>query len=532
MIFYSRKLVYKILALLFTVFALLILGYLLYPKEKNATKTASQNNHKSELQAKHISVFSESLPDELSFKSRVLGEDELNLSFKKSGKVLAVFKKDGDYVRQGETIASLENRIEKKRLEQAKAAVRLAEINLEKALKGASDKDLKLAQKSLDQAKIQYKASKHALEDSAENLKNASEQAMRIADEYFIFENTESPELRVKDIFAKDRIILENKRLELKNYFKKFSKFIDELKSTNDKEKAKQISNKAIGLADKIEDFLKYFKDATEDASVAHPNSFELERLKAELIHAKSIFLPAKQALRRAKDNFDLAYSSLELAKTKYENLKSPARQEDIESLKEQLKNAKANLDIAKQDYENTLLIAPISGILSNFDLSAGDNARAFTPYGKLSSHIKKLELFIPEKVASNIAQIFVNDHPAHDYEISSYTNNFSEKKLAIRLNKNYELGSLLNVKIKTKNSFKKLDNVFTLPIYSIYMENGEKFILFSDLKNIQKVKVELLSLSLQNAKLKIKKPKNMDYIIINPHDYIKGAAQSIKIKE
>lgn len=84
---------------------------------------------------------------------QVTSVTDLNLSFKKSGVVRTVSVDVGSKVRQGKVLASLSSGSESADLSRARANVALAEAKLKKILEGATSEEVTLARVSLENAK-------------------------------------------------------------------------------------------------------------------------------------------------------------------------------------------------------------------------------------------------------------------------------------------------------------------------------------------------------------------------------------------
>jgi HlyD family secretion protein len=95
---------------------------------------------------------------------------EVRVSSKASGEIIELPVEEGELVKQGETLASIDHTLIDLQLGQAKAGVDLAEAQLQLLVKGARTEDIIQAQEQLNQA--------------SENLKRAEEDYKRIKELY------------------------------------------------------------------------------------------------------------------------------------------------------------------------------------------------------------------------------------------------------------------------------------------------------------------------------------------------------------
>ena len=83
---------------------------------------------------------------------QVVSETDLNLSFKTSGIVQSVRVKEGDKVKAGQVLASLDQKDQLANLTSARGALASAQANYNKVLSGASSEEVTVSQVTLDNA--------------------------------------------------------------------------------------------------------------------------------------------------------------------------------------------------------------------------------------------------------------------------------------------------------------------------------------------------------------------------------------------
>jgi len=134
-VFASKKSVY-----VSAIIIVVVLAILFFRNSEDVTVTKVESNSGNLIQT-------------VKATGQVTSVTDLNLSFKKSGIVRTVSAVVGSKVRQGQVLASLSSGSEAADLSRARANVALAEAKLKKILEGATSEEVTLARVSLENAK-------------------------------------------------------------------------------------------------------------------------------------------------------------------------------------------------------------------------------------------------------------------------------------------------------------------------------------------------------------------------------------------
>jgi len=111
--------------------------------------------------------------------------------------------------------------------------------------------------------------------------------------------------------------------------------------------------------------------------------------------------LNGDQQIAAAQARADSASKSWDLAKTQLEKIKAPARQEDLTL-------ARADLDSAKTQIENSVIRAPIDGYVTKSNYEVGEDVSPTSPViSMLSQNNLEIEILISE---ADIAKLQIND--------------------------------------------------------------------------------------------------------------------------
>lgn len=142
-----------------------------------------------------------------------------------------------------------------------------------------------------------------------------------------------------------------------------------------------------------------------------------LEQAKVNLNNTKiaarnalsSARLSGDQQIASAQARLDSARNSLAVAQAQYDNTVAPARSQDVAVAEAQVKQAQASLDGINQQINDSLLIAPVAGIINQVNYEVGEQ---FGLSGKpmvslLVDNSFNIEVDISE---SNISKVKVGD--------------------------------------------------------------------------------------------------------------------------
>ncbi|MDD5071220.1 MAG: HlyD family efflux transporter periplasmic adaptor subunit [Patescibacteria group bacterium] len=130
-----------------------------------------------------------------------------------------------------------------------------------------------------------------------------------------------------------------------------------------------------------------------EDAILAYQTGVaeaedNLAKAKTDLANAiksakntlASVRLAGEQKVAAAQSKADTSQEAWLVAKAQLENIKSPARTQDISLYQAQVKQAEAVLALAKKQIEDSLIKAPIDGTVVKIDYKVGEQAAAAKP--------------------------------------------------------------------------------------------------------------------------------------------------------
>jgi multidrug resistance efflux pump len=190
---------------------------------------------------------------------------------------------------------------------------------------------------------------------------------------------------------------------------------------------------------------IKQAQASFEQAQVNFENAKrEYERMK-DLYKDKAI---TEQKLDNIEAKYKSAKAGLEVVRQKLDLIKAGARKEDEEVAISKVKQAKAALDLSREHLKNTVVKAPISGVITDIFLSTGEMISPHTPLGNLIQMEEVLlEAYISTKELREIKEgqsvkARVDSYPEEEFkgQISRIGDKINKKsrsvKLEIRINK------------------------------------------------------------------------------------------------
>lgn len=305
--------------------------------------------------------------------------DMINATPKAAGKVLSVNVKEGDVVHKGEVLFTLESDGMQLQLNQAQAALSLAEDQLAKLVGGARAQDIEGAQSLCDQSEAGYDAAAASRNAVASSLSDAQSQYNSLLD-------------------------------QLKPY--------KTINGSYDMSGAVKILDAQVG------------KTLTDAQYTAKLNAIEglftskaqmeaqIKQLKGQLGTLNSQVMGAKAALDGAKSKLSL--------------VKAGASDKDVSIAQDQLKSAQAAYDLAKLNLGNAQVTAPIDGTVIQVNVHVGDLASpgtstiSLTDMSKLEITANMLETDIEKVKAGQDVKITIDAFPK-----DKFTGKVSEVGLA-----------------------------------------------------------------------------------------------------
>lgn len=121
--------------------------------------------------------------------------------------------------------------------------------------------------------------------------------------------------------------------------------------------------------------------------------------------------ISGEQQITSAESKADAANKAWQVAKSESEKIKAPARIEDVALAQAQIKQQQAALDLIKNQINNSVIKAPISGTITKVEYEAGEQTQTAKPaVYMVGENNYEIEVDVSE---ADIAKIKINDPAA-----------------------------------------------------------------------------------------------------------------------
>lgn len=468
--------------------------------------------------------------EEVSETGKVKKGDPINLSFKTPGKIEKIFVKKGDKVKKGDILAKLDDSELKIQLKEAKANLEKSEAALKKLLNGASSEEIEVMKRIIENAKTFLSSQEMVLKDiesaGKETLDSSLKEGSLLLEEVYLKVKGENIPNFIDSFLEKYFTLNTKERSQVIEKKEEIEKKLDEIencywKIKEGKENVEEGLSQFKEKLEKISQILNEIREICEkdeykvSISFEERNSIDLKRgiliefiSKITLMENKILSIKNKNALDidSQKGRVETAKGELKKAEEELKRILAPAREEDIEGLKAQIKATEAKIEILEKQIEETILKSETEGEVINVKKKEGEILQALPSETVIS--------ILPEVPFQIVADIYEGDigkiKLGDEVEISFVAipnEKFKGKVVSIdpaeKIKENvvyYEItidfekipeklkpGMTADLKIKT--NFKK--DVLVLPEEAIIKKEGETFVkVFKD-KKIEERKIE-----------------------------------------
>jgi multidrug efflux pump subunit AcrA (membrane-fusion protein) len=343
---------------------------------------------------------------------QVVAVNQLDLKPVSSGIVKSIPVKEGDEVKAGQTIATLDEGAASVSLAQANANVEVARASYQKLLAGATSTDVQASQVSVDAAQV-------TLDNAQKNLADVTaQQSVLVSNAYRSFLNSGLANAGVSSVgFSADPSTSNvssalpaisgtytgdqqgEYRIKLFNSGQMY--FIvsgletgEGLVNTNS-----PIPLGTKGLYIQFPAGQLYSGDSW---TIAIPNTRASNYL-GNLSAYQTAQQNQTQALHNAQASVDNAKASLQQAQANLSLKQEPARAEDLASAKAQIDIANAQLASAELAYHNNIVTAPFGGRIAQVLLHVGDQAGPSTAVATLITDQLLMQMPLNEVDAAKV---------------------------------------------------------------------------------------------------------------------------------
>ena len=379
---------------------------------------------------------------EVSETGAVKISEEVNLSFRNSGRIEKIYVKVGDKVELGQELAKLDTSQLYIELTEAQAILEVAEADYNKLLAGSSAEEVKVAETEVLNAEIVLDNAKQSLEDikadAEEDLNQAYENALDVLDDaYLKLYNAYNvvDDIRRTYFSSRDQtsLIVKENSDKIKNALNSVKVYIDEAKADALHE---DIDIAIFETKDALSDTkqaLEAVRDAAETITyrdtVSSSDKTSLDNQKTYINTVYTDLVAAQQNISLTKitneTNTNTAEASVSTAGAKLQKAqdeldlkKAGPTQENIDLYSAKIKQAQAKVSLLYNKINEAVLKSPIQGQITEINKREGetvqttDSVISFLPEGPFQVEVDIYEEDIVDVKVDNFVRISLPAFP------------------------------------------------------------------------------------------------------------------------
>ncbi len=427
---------------------------------------------------------------------QVVSSIDLSLSFQSSGVVRRINVKEGDNVYAGQVLAVLDQGNVSGSLESAKGALAQAKANYEKVKAAASAQDIAVSQASVDSATVTLENAKQDLINEITNAYNNANTAI-LSYTNILYSNPQSnyPQFSIAGTVQTNAQAVSNAnndRVVINGLLASWQVSVYSLTEANMEQVATESLNNLLKVGSYLNNIINILTSYTQVATGGSQTS--LTTYQTGVATAKSTVDTSYTAILNDLQAIKTASYALASAKASLALKQSPARPEDISIAEAQVQSAQGQYDLALSALNNTVIVAPESGTITQVDIKLGEQATAMKEVIKL---LNVGQLHTEAQVSeADIASVFVGQTIDNTFDALGPDKHFESKVLTVNPAAtlvsgvvNYKItGSLENIPEVRPGMTSNMTilvaekkDVLVAPSSSIINQDGKKFVRIID---------------------------------------------------
>lgn len=472
-------------------------------------------------------VQKQNLVQTVSETGTIKSANEIELNFQNAGKINKINVSVGSRVSSTKILAELNYKDLLIRQKDALASLQIAKANLNKLTTGATSYEIATKEASVEKARIDYESTKEELkEGSAQAESNAlisaesnlSKAQVAVDNINTILNNQESKDL----LGAQSSLSLNTTKAlfqSAENSITDAKTFINTAKSSKNRSDIKIALNKVLGSLNLTFDMLSScYQTLQYSITSSSFTQTELDAFKSTVSSQQTTMSTSISSIQSSIDNLnntelnntegtsftgDISsaqarinsyYQAWKIAQAQLDELKAPARSQDLTLYEAQVRQAEASFESIQNQIENSIIRAPIDGVITRIDYKVGEQSSVAKPVIYMLSENKlEIEVDISEsditKVQKGDTVEITLDALSPDQKLSGTVYDIDPAETIISdviyyktkiafdspdIGTEIKPGMTANVIIKTAEK----ENVLTIPSRAIIEKNGDgKFV-------------------------------------------------------
>lgn len=427
---------------------------------------------------------------------QVVSAVDLSLSFQTSGVVRRINVKEGDNVRAGQVLAVLDQGNVSANLESARGALAQAKANYEKVKAAATLQDIAVSQSAVDSATVTLENAKQDLMNEIYTaFNNANSSVLTYTNILFSNPQTNSPQFGIPGtIQTNSQAVADvnNQRVIINNIISDWQVKVSTVTEDNMDQIATLSLSNLLSVSNylvNVTNILTSYTQVTSGGSQTTLSTYQtgVATAKTTVDGSYTSILNYIQAIKSAKFSLAQAKASLALKQ-------APARPEDVSIAEAQVISAQGQYDLALSALNNTTIVAPESGTITQINIKLGEQATAMKEVIKL---LNIGELHTEAQVSeADIASVAVGQTIDNTFDALGPDKHFESKVLTVNPAStlvsgvvNYKItGSLENIKEVRPGMTSNMTilvaekkGALVAPSSSIINQDGKKFVRIID---------------------------------------------------
>ena len=434
-------------------------------------------------------VASGQITESVNGSGTVQAQNSVDLSFQEPGQVANVFVSEGQYVQNGAVLASLNQSLLQAQLSEAKANLAAAQANLAILQQGATPQEI-----SVYQAQVQ--GAQNALVTAISNAYvSASDAVYNQADQIFTNPRT-NPQLVFPTGNEQLTINLQNERISLESALENWQSALTGLNASSDLFVSAQTASSVLSEEQ------AFLTDAATAVNDAIPS---ISLTETTIAGWKAGIAAGRTEVNQAASSVVAASSALNVAQKQLALKQAPPTADQVAAQEAIVAQAQAAVSSAQAAIDNSNLVAPFSGAISNLNLKADQVVAAGTPVMTLTnSNGFKFKLYLSQ---NDVANLRIGDKAmvtldAYGTGVSFPANVAAIASAPIQVNGApayevtlYFLGNNKQIKDGMTGSaiitIKSDKNVLVVPSSLVISDNNQNYVLVKNKATVEKRKIE-----------------------------------------
>ncbi len=330
---------------------------------------------KEEQEFEFVEVMRGNISQEVIETGRVQKGNKINLLFKNSGRIENIFVAVGETVKKNDILAKLETQDLKIQLQEAKAALSLAEAQFNKLLAGASEEEIRIAQTKIDNNQISLGVAEQALE-------NTHNDALNVLDDVYLkaYNSHNMVDLIQRTYFTRtdqEGISVKQSKDDIKSALDQIEFYLNQAKnSSNNDDVDLALSYTKSNLSvifNNLTSVRQNCESITYRSSISSTDKASLDTHRGYINAARTSVTDSSQSIASAKLSVGLAEGQIKLAQEEMSSLIASPRQEDVDLKQSGVDQAQARVQVLENEIQENYLRSPIDGQIAEINKREGE---------------------------------------------------------------------------------------------------------------------------------------------------------------